>query len=49
MILGGKVIYDCLFPCGEPYNKSGSIAFASVVSVLMMISGFINIFLLKGK
>ncbi len=49
VILGGKIIYDFLFPCGEPANKTGSIAFSAVMGILMMIAGFVNIFLLKGK
>lgn len=49
VILGGKIIYDYLFPCGEPANKLGSAIFASICGVLMMVAGFVNIFLLKGK
>jgi hypothetical protein len=49
VVLGGKIIYEFLFPCGDPSNKKGSIIFAAIMGILMMISGFVNTFLLKGK
>lgn len=48
--LGGKIIYDYLFPCAiKTALSKGEIIFASVSGAILIIAGIVNIFLLKGK
>lgn len=50
VIIGGNAIFSYLFPCIQtPPLTGSSIAFNTICGLLMMISGFINIFILKVK
>lgn len=46
--LGGKIIYDYLFPCNQELTKP-QIYFAAIAGVLLMVAGIVNMFLLKPK
>ncbi|KAM3127828.1 hypothetical protein pb186bvf_020059 [Paramecium bursaria] len=47
--LGGKIIYDYIFPCGTNEISKSQAIFAAVAGTILILSGFINIFILKGK
>ena len=47
--LGGKVIMDYLFPCLQSQQTTGSNVFFGSMGSLLIISGFVNTYILPGK
>jgi len=47
--LGGKIIYDYIFPCDKVVTSKGEAIFAGISGLFLILAGIVNIFLLKGK
>lgn len=47
--LGGKIIYNYIFPCDKTIISKEETIFAGVSGLILIIAGIVNIFLLKGK
>lgn len=47
--LGGAVVYDHIFPCAASDGSRGSPIFNAIFGIIIIISGFINTYVLQPK